>query len=104
MNVLLMPHMIMTRGTGELVPVPSSEFHLKKSPLLFLTLGTIFNYKDFTHMDVKFTKEQKRFTNENGQSVDYTQRNIVIDGTPFRVSKADSKVFDFQFKDEIEEL
>lgn len=54
-------------------------------------------------MDIKFLKEQKRFTNENGQSVDYTARTIVIDGTPFRVSKGDAKIFDYQFKDEIEE-
>lgn len=54
-------------------------------------------------MDIKFLKENKRFTNDSGQSVDYVARSIVIDGTPFRISKADAKIFDFQFKEEIEE-
>lgn len=50
-------------------------------------------------MIISFTSEEKTFTNENGQSIDYTDRRIVIDGTPFKVAKNDAKIFDFQFKD-----
>lgn len=48
---------------------------------------------------IEFTSEQKVFTNDKGQSIDYTDRRIVIDGTRYKVSKIDGQVFDYQFKD-----
>lgn len=52
-------------------------------------------------MKIEFTSEQRSFTNEKGQTIDYTARTIVIDGTPYKVTKADGRVFDYQFKDYI---
>lgn len=52
-------------------------------------------------MKLEFTSEEKTFTNEKGQSIDYNDRRIVIDGTPYKVTKVDARVFDFQFKDYI---
>lgn len=54
-------------------------------------------------MILAFTSEEKTFTNDEGRSIDYTDRRIVIDGTPYKVTKADSRVFDFQFKEYINE-
>lgn len=54
-------------------------------------------------MDIKLTKEEKTYINpETKQKIDYVERNIVIDGTPYKVGKQDAKIFDYQFKDEIE--
>lgn len=52
-------------------------------------------------MKIEFTAEEKTFTNDQGQSIDYTDRRIVIDGTPYKVTKADGRVFDYQFRDVI---
>lgn len=52
-------------------------------------------------MKLEFTSEEKTFTNDKGQSIEYTARHIVIDGTPYKVSKLDGRVFDLQFKDYI---
>lgn len=46
-----------------------------------------------------FTSEEKTFTNDKGQSIDYIDRRIVIDGTPYKVTKLDGRVFDLQFKE-----
>lgn len=50
---------------------------------------------------IEFTSEKRTFSNENGQTIDYIARNIIIDGIAFKVSKTDAKVFDLQFKDYI---
>lgn len=52
-------------------------------------------------MKIEFTSEERTFTNDKAQKIDYTARNIVIDGTPYKVTKADGRVFDYQFKDYI---
>lgn len=52
-------------------------------------------------MKLEFTSEQRTFTNDNGQAINYTARFIVIDGTPYKVAKTDGAVFDYQFKDYI---
>lgn len=50
---------------------------------------------------IQFTSEERTFTNDQGQAINYTARNIIIDGTPYKVSKADGRVFDYQFKEYI---
>lgn len=52
-------------------------------------------------MKLQFTSTPKVFTNENGQSVDYIERCIIIDGISYRINKLSGQVFDFQFKDYI---
>jgi len=50
---------------------------------------------------IAFTSEERTFSNDRGQTISYTARNIIIDGIPFKVAKNDGKVFDLQFKDYI---
>lgn len=50
-------------------------------------------------MIIKFKSQDKVFTNDKGQSIPYTERIIEIDSIPFKISKADGKVFDLMFKD-----
>lgn len=54
-------------------------------------------------MKLEFTSEEKTFTNEQGQSINYNDRRIIIDGTPYKVTKVDARVFDYQFKEYINE-
>ncbi len=50
-------------------------------------------------MKLAFTSQQKTFTNDRGQSIDYTERCIVFDNISYKVSKTAAQVFDLQFKD-----
>lgn len=50
-------------------------------------------------MKFQFTSTPKVFTNENGQSIEYTQRCIVIDNIEYKIPKTSGQVFDLQFKD-----
>lgn len=50
-------------------------------------------------MKINFTSTPKVFTNDNGQSINYVERCIVIDDIAYRISKTANQVFDFQFKD-----
>lgn len=50
-------------------------------------------------MNVQFTSKQKLFTNEHGQSIEYTERCIVFDGISYKVPKTAAQVFDLQFKE-----
>lgn len=52
-------------------------------------------------MKIEFTSTAKVFTNEQGQSINYTQRCIIIDGISYRIPKESAQVFDLQFKDYI---
>lgn len=54
-------------------------------------------------MEVKVSKTQKFFTDENGRRVDYTERLIIVDGIEYKVNTKDSKVFDLQFKEMLAE-
>lgn len=54
-------------------------------------------------MKLEFTSEEKTFTNDQGQSINYTDRRIIIDGTPYKITKVDSRVFDYQFREYINE-
>lgn len=50
-------------------------------------------------MKLQFTSTLKVFTNENGQSIEYTERCIIIDGISYKIPKTSAQVFDLQFKD-----
>lgn len=50
-------------------------------------------------MKIQFTSQPKKFTNQNGQLIDYVERCIIIDGISYKVSKSEAKVFDLQFRD-----
>lgn len=52
-------------------------------------------------MKLSFTSSQKTFTNDNGQSIQYTERCINVDGISYRIPKTSAQVFDLQFKDYI---
>lgn len=52
-------------------------------------------------MKIKFTSTEKTFVNDNGQSINYTERCIVFDNISYRIPKTAAQVFDLQFKDYI---
>ena len=52
-------------------------------------------------MKIKFTYTEKTFVNDNGQSINYTERCIVFDNISYRIPKTAAQVFDLQFKDYI---
>lgn len=50
---------------------------------------------------IQFTSTAKVFTNENGQSINYTERCIVVDDIAYKIPKTSAQVFDLQFKEYI---
>lgn len=50
-------------------------------------------------MKLRFEKNRKQFVSDDGKTIDYDERVIVIDDVPYPVTKAKKDIFDFQFKD-----
>ena len=73
----------------------------EQKPNLSTSLLLTIRESLFTMKTIEFISENRTFSNDRGQTIDYTARNIIIDGIPFKVAKNDGKVFDLQFKDYI---